>query len=126
MKKNMEIPNALIVEDEIDNISLIKAVLKSFIKLEHVLEGEKAVEKCKHEKYSLIIMDIGLKRMDGIQATKLIRKIPGYEETPIIALTAFAMAGDRQKFVSGGCTDYLSKPFGVSELISIVKKYINK
>ena len=118
-----EIPNALIVEDEVDNIALIKAVLKSMIILEHVTDGYKAVERCKNNKYSMILMDIGLKGIDGLQTTKLIRQIPGYEKTPIIALTAFAMEGDKDKFISEGCTDYISKPFELLNLITIVKKY---
>ncbi|MCX6160627.1 MAG: PAS domain S-box protein [Ignavibacteriae bacterium] len=120
------IPSALIVEDEIDNIALIKAVLKSIIILEHVTDGYTAVERCKNNNYSIILMDIGLKGIDGLKTTKFIRQIPGYENTPIIALTAFAMEGDKDKFISEGCTDYISKPFELSNLISIVKKYTSE
>jgi len=65
-------------------------------------------------------MDIGLKGMDGLQATGEIRKIPGYEKTPIVALTAYAMEGDKERFFNGGCSHYLSKPFSNNELLNLI------
>ncbi len=68
-------------------------------------------------------MDINLKGgMDGIKTTKEIRKIPGYETTPIIACTAFAMAGDKDEFISAGCSHYIAKPFSKDEIIYLLKE----
>ena len=75
--------------------------------------------------YELVLVDINLgKGMDGIEVTKKLREIPAYKDTPIIAVTAYAMQGDREEFLAAGCTDYLSKPFRSNELLAIISKYI--
>ena len=72
-------------------------------------------------------MDINLgKEMDGIHVTKEIRKLPGYSTTPIVALTAFAMAGDREEFLGGGCDYYISKPFSKQDLLSLLSRISTK
>ena len=68
-------------------------------------------------------MDINLKGgMDGIKVTKEIRKTEGYDNIPIIACTAFAMAGDKDEFLSAGCSHYIAKPFSKKEIISLLKE----
>ena len=70
-------------------------------------------------------MDINLKRgMDGKQATQKIRKMTGYENTPIIATTAYAMVGDKEDFIAAGCSHYLSKPFTKAEVITLLEKVL--
>ena len=72
-------------------------------------------------------MDIGLRGdLDGIETARQIRKFDHYKNTPIVALTAYAMEGDREKFLQNGCTHYLAKPFHKSELIRVIESALNR
>ena len=83
--------------------------------------GEEGVEKALKEHYDLILMDMQMPVMDGYAATELLRE-KGYNG-PIIALTGFAMIGDREKTLLSGCTDYLSKPVEKQKLLDFVIRY---
>jgi CheY-like chemotaxis protein len=77
--------------------------------------------------FKLILMDINLGAgIDGVEAMHQIRKIQGYECVPIIAVTAYAMFGEKERFLSGGFDDYLAKPFTKDDLISLVEKCLAK
>ncbi len=116
------LPKILVVENEKISYELIRLTLKKLCDIDWVESGASAIEFAKRQKYSAIIMDIGLGYgMTGLEATGEIRKIPGYENIPIVALTAFAMYGDKEKFLEEGCTHYLSKPFTKDELTFLVK-----
>ena len=88
-----------------------------------VENGEEALRICEKEKIDLILMDMQMPIMNGFEATEEIRELPGYEDTPIIALTAFAMKGDREKCLEAGATDYIAKPIDSKEFIEKVKYY---
>lgn len=90
-----------------------------------VENGEEALKTAKNDKFDLILMDMQMPIMNGFEATGKIREIPSYRETPIIALTAFAMKGDREKCLDAGATDYIPKPIDSKEFIEKVKFYIN-
>ncbi len=121
------IPSLLLVDDDINVRSILSNYLSSKFKLLHVLNGEDAVNNVRKEKFDAILMDINLKGgMDGIKATKEIRKIEGYENIPIIACTAFAMAGDKDEFLSAGCSHYIAKPFSKNEIVSLLKEIFNQ
>ncbi len=121
----MEKPTVLLVEDDRSSMDVTRLFLKDVCNVEIAYDGATAIQMAKEKKYPVILMDIGLGRnMNGIQATKEIRKIQGYENTPIGALTAYAMKGDKEEFLAAGCTDYLSKPFEKNELIAWVKKLL--
>jgi len=111
----------LIVEDDADSLEYTKLILRKYYEIDWTETGEKAIEMATKSHYNLIIMDIGLKGMSGLDAVRAIRKIYGYENTTIIALTAFAMKGDREKILSGGCNYYISKPFIPSELRNLLE-----
>ena len=84
-------------------------------------EGELAVKLCRQNQYAMIFMDINLVRgIDGIQASKAIRKIKGYENIPIIATTAYAMDDEKEEFIAAGCTHYLSKPFRHQDVLTLL------
>ncbi|MCX7833685.1 MAG: PAS domain S-box protein [Ignavibacteria bacterium] len=120
-----ELPEILYVEDEEDSIILVKNMVEKFCKLDIAYSGEEALEKVKLKKYPAILMDINLRKgLDGIQVTELIRKIPGYEHIPIVAITAFAMVHEREEFLRRGCSHYLSKPFTKDDLISLIKEIL--
>ena len=115
------IPNILLVDDEVNVKPIIANYIGDIFKLSHVLNAEDAIELVKKEKFDAILMDINLQgNIDGIKATQKIRKIHGYEKTPIIACTAFALEGDKEEFLAAGCSHYISKPFNKTEIISLL------
>jgi CheY-like chemotaxis protein len=72
-------------------------------------------------------MDINLgKGMDGIETARKIHKLPWYDKVPVVAMTAFAMKGDKEEFLNSGMNDYISKPFKSTELIMIIEKVLKK
>ena len=117
----------LVAEDNYNNQLLIKIILQKLgLDVTIVENGQLAVEKYKEEKYDLIFLDINMPVMDGLTALQLIRE---YEKevkafTPIIALTANAINGDREKYIDAGMDNYLSKPLERNQLISILDLYI--
>lgn len=118
-------PTILLVEDDLASTDITKLFLRDICEVDVAHEGQEAIKMARKKKYPLVLMDIGLgKNMNGMQATAEIRKISGYENTPIGALTAYAMKGDREEFLDAGLTDYLSKPFEKLQLISWVKKLL--
>ncbi len=87
--------------------------------------GEEALNNAKKDKFDLILMDMQMPIMNGFEATGHIRQLSNYQNTPIIALTAFAMKGDREKCLDAGATDYIPKPIDSKEFIEKVKYYLN-
>jgi PAS domain S-box-containing protein len=115
-------PIALLVDDDPFVFTVLKRYTHEYIELETTVEAEFAIKKLKNKQYDLIFMDINLRRgMDGKEATKKIRTMKGYENIPIIATTAYAMLGDREEFLTAGCTHYLSKPFSQEEILSLLE-----
>lgn len=123
-KENHPEKNLLIVEDDAINVFTIRFTLKDICKITSVETGEEAIELTSKNKYDVIIMDIGLRGISGLEASQQIRKIGGYEDTPIIALTAYVMEGDRERFLAGGCSHYISKPFSPQELKKIISNLL--
>lgn len=116
-KRNIK---TLLVEDDEFTVYTIKRILKDLCIFDLTNNGIEAVKLAGENRYDIILMDIGLKGMDGLEATKKIRQLHGYEKTPIVALTAYAMEGDKEKFLMSGCSHYLSKPFTNSILVKLV------
>lgn len=114
----------LVVDDDPLSIEYVVEMLTTCgFMAETAVNGEEAVKKAQIEVYDLIIMDIELPGMDGVAATKIIKRKPGYEKKPVIALTAFAMKGDRERFLAEGFNEYFSKPVNVAEFMEVLKKY---
>ncbi|NDJ59855.1 MAG: response regulator [Chloroflexi bacterium] len=115
----------LVVEDNQDNMTLITDVLQS---LEYDVikakDGAEGVALAQGEKPDLILMDLSLPRMDGWTAAGHIKADPELAHIPIIALTAHAMVGDRDRALAAGCDDYLSKPLNLRELAGKLTQYI--
>lgn len=117
----------LIVEDDPTNMKLIVEILNSLdFMIQTSKDGFEALTMTDNDMYDLILMDIGLPSIDGIETARRIRKKPGYNNTPIIALTAFAMKGDREKFLSTGFDEYISKPIHVIDFISLIRDILKK
>jgi PAS domain S-box-containing protein len=118
-------PTILIVEDDKINEMAIRKMLRKYYNTISVTNGRLAIEEVKKQDIDIILMDINLRdEMDGIKTTNLIRKISGYENKPIVALTAFAMPGDREKFLGSGFSHYLSKPFDQDEILLLLHDII--
>ena len=107
----------LIVEDNPLNMRLIEMVLgvKNYTLLK-ATSGEEAVDVAIRERPNLIIMDINLPGITGFEVSKKLRKNPVFNHTPIIAITAYAMKGDKERIIEAGCDAYLSKPIDTREL----------
>jgi signal transduction histidine kinase len=112
----------LLVEDVPANQMLIRHVLtKRGHQVQVADNGYEAIERVSAEPFDCILMDVQMPEMDGFQATAAIRAMPGLERVPIVALTAHAMAGDRDRCLAAGMDAYLTKPVDVNELISVVE-----
>lgn len=115
----------LLVEDEESCSSIVNYVLNGFCILDMTQKGETAITMAESQKYDLILMDIKLNYgMNGVDATKQIRKIKGYESVPIVAFTAYAMKGDKEYFLSHGLSHYISKPFDLNKFVETIKSIL--
>lgn len=115
--------SVLLVENDPMNLDYTNAILKNHFNVDNAVNAMEALELTKNKIYDIILMDINLgKGMDGIQTVKEIRKIDDYKKTPIIALTAFVLPGDRDEFIKGGCTHYLGKPFTKNQILDLLNK----
>ena len=115
----------LLVEDNPATVDVVQKELE-FLGYDTITaeDGKKAVEMAEAQLPDLIIMDISLPQMDGLQATALIRQNPKTESIPILAATARALPGDREKCIESGCNDYIAKPFTHRELGAALKKLL--
>jgi signal transduction histidine kinase/DNA-binding response OmpR family regulator len=117
----------LLAEDEYINRILVQTILQQFdVAVTSVESGEKAVEEGCGGEYDILLMDVQLGEMDGLEATRRIRKFEKKTggHLPVIALTALAMPGDREKCLQAGMDDYLSKPVDRERLVNMLNKYL--
>ncbi len=115
----------LVVEDNEYNLYLIRFILeKSGLEVIEARIGAEGVEKAIKEQPDLILMDIQLPDIDGMEATRRIRASEADSEIPIIALTSYAMPGDREKALAAGCTGYIEKPINTETVMMEIKKYL--
>jgi len=116
----------LIVEDDPKNMKVMEMVLRrdGYALLEAV-DGEEALETAVRDKPDLIIMDVQLPMMSGLEATRRLRQMPDFNHVPIIGVTAYAMKGDREKVIEAGCDAYLSKPINTRELPGVVAEMLS-
>ena len=115
-------PDILIVDDDPNVYTIISSYLKQKANIDYTDNANMALELVGKKSFDLIFMDINLKAgMDGKTATKKIRKINGYERIPIVALTAYAMSGDKEEVLAAGCSHYISKPFTRKDIYSLLK-----
>jgi CheY-like chemotaxis protein len=120
--------NILLVEDNAINMFLITTIIQKMIpnaKIYKASDGEEAITKFKNNKVDLILMDVQMPNKNGYEATASIRKLESTTRTPIIALTAGIMLGEKEKCLQAGMDDYLPKPVMQNDLVIILKKWIN-
>ena len=115
----------LLVEDNVSNVIVIKDYLESCgYQVSTAQDGESAFSKAKEIDPDLILMDIQMPNVNGFDATRLLRADPQFATVPIIALTAFAMSGDRERSLAAGMDEYLSKPVKLKELRQMIEKFL--
>ncbi|MEI6578101.1 MAG: response regulator [Eubacteriales bacterium] len=115
----------LVVEDNPDNMITVNAILEKTFDVEKAVNGIMGVEKAKKVKPSLILMDISLPDMNGFQAFMAIRKIDELKQIPVIAMTASAMAGNKEEILEYGFDGYISKPIDIKEFEEVIGRYLN-
>ncbi len=117
----------LVEDDKVNQIVMTKMLENAKIKIQIAGNGFEAIRKCNQEVYDLILMDIQMPMIDGIEVTRRIRKNYNLNQrTPIIALTAFALQGDEEIFRASGMDDYISKPIDIIQLMKSIDKHLNK
>jgi CheY-like chemotaxis protein len=117
--------NVLLVEDNPVNQTVIEAMLRSLgFTVSVAVDGAQAVRSAESLMFEAILMDCRLPVMDGYEATREIRKLPGCDNVPIIALTANALQGDREACLTAGMNDYLAKPFKRNDLQQILQRWV--
>jgi hypothetical protein len=118
-------PRLLIAEDNADNLSLLSDYLsaKGFAILV-ATSGAEAVQRAFADEPNLIVIDIQMPGVDGLEAIRQIRREPRFANTPIVALTALAMVGDRERCLDAGATAYLSKPVSMRQLVETLQLHL--
>ncbi len=114
----------LIAEDNDSNYILMTYILKKYYQFDRARNGQEAVEKTNSEPYDLILMDIKMPVMDGLEATKKIKE--SHPDLPIIALTANAFDSDRQIAFDAGCNEFLSKPISSEVCLKTIAKVLGE
>jgi two-component system cell cycle response regulator DivK len=117
----------LVVEDDPQNLYLTRYLLEQAgygVEVAH--DGEEAVEKARETQPDLILMDLLLPRLDGLEATRRILHTPGLEEVTVVALTAYSMTGDRDRAVQAGCAGHISKPIDPGGFVREVREYLEE
>ncbi|MCP4715743.1 MAG: response regulator, partial [Deltaproteobacteria bacterium] len=118
----------LVAEDDYVNQQVISEILQKFgYYAEIVVNGHEAVAKLEQHDFDLVLMDVQMPEMDGIEATQIIRDPVSRvrdHKVPVIAVTAHAMAGDRERFLEAGMDDYVAKPLQMNELIEMIRRFL--
>ena len=116
----------LLVEDnEMNRDMLSRRLERRGYDVALAVDGRDGIEKAQSGDFDLVLMDMSLPEIDGWEATRQIRAQPATEKLPIIALTAHAMAGDREKALEAGCDDYDTKPIEFKRLLSKIEALLN-
>ena len=114
----------LIAEDNDSNYILMTYILKKYYQFERAKNGQEAVEMAEKNTYDIVLMDIKMPIMDGLEATKAIKE--KFPDLPIVALTANAFDSDRQLALEAGCNDFLSKPVSSDLCLQTIKKFVGE
>ncbi len=122
--EGLRMTKVLVVEDNPLNMELVVEILNAHgFRVHEAIDGENALKKMETEDYDLVLMDIELPGLDGVEVTKIIKE--KYKKVPVIALTSYAMKGDRERFLAAGFDEYLSKPLDVTAFLKRLEKYNN-
>ncbi|MGM9812272.1 MAG: response regulator [Muribaculaceae bacterium] len=115
------LPYVLVAEDNISNYKLIEVFLRNVAVTENAVNGKKAVERVREMDYDMVLMDIKMPVMNGLEATKAIRQFD--KNIPIVAVTANVLDFDRKTALANGCNEFVTKPVVRNQLIAVVETY---
>jgi CheY-like chemotaxis protein len=118
----------LVVDDDVRNIFAISSILERHgMDVITANNGQEAIEKVEAEKeLAMVLMDIMMPGMDGYETMRAIRARPEFRMLPMIALTAKAMKGDREKCIEAGASDYIAKPVHTDQLLSLLRQWLHR
>lgn len=115
----------LVVEDNPQNLKLAQLLLqRAGHTVLTAVDGESGVRVAREQQPDLVLMDVQMPGIDGLAATRLLRRDPATRDLKVIALTALAMKGDAERILAAGCNAYLAKPFQYNELVALVDKVL--
>ncbi|MDR0621837.1 MAG: response regulator [Deltaproteobacteria bacterium] len=115
----------LLVEDnEVNQLVATSILKKAGFTVKVANNGKEAVDMIQQEPFELVLMDIQMPEMDGLEATRIIRSMDGFSDIPIVAMTAHAMSGDREQSIKSGMNDHVNKPIDVQELFKAIAKWL--
>ncbi len=121
----MEKPKILYVEDHLESALLVRTLLKGKCEVFFTETYEETIDFLKDNQVDLILLDINLPgKKDGVDLVKDLRNDEKFKNMPIIALTAYALAGDRERLLEAGCDEYISKPMSKRELFDKIQKFV--
>ncbi|MEW6002107.1 MAG: response regulator [Nitrospirota bacterium] len=125
MEEKRDPKKILVVDDNQDSRELVVKILRNKgYEIVEAADGEEALEKAVKELPHLILMDISIPKLDGFEVTRRLKSLEEFKDTPIVALTAHAMKGDREKALEAGCEGYISKPIDIHKLPDQVKSFL--
>ncbi len=123
----MENKTILVIEDNELNMKLVRGLLTiGKYRVMEAADAEAGLELAREHPPDLILMDIQLPGMDGLTATRIIRKDPVFKETSVIALSSYAMKSDEKKAMEAGCIGYITKPIDTRTFLKTLARYINR
>ena len=115
----------LVVEDQEDNRQIVRDLLTaSDYEMTEAENGEEALAAVAKDRPDLILMDIQLPVMDGYEATRRIKADPSLNSIPIIAVTSYALSGDKEKARAAGCNDFVPKPYSPRQLLAKIREFL--
>ena len=121
----MKIKTILVVEDNKLNMKLVRGLIKiGKYRMLEANNSELGIQLIREQLPDLVLMDIQLPGMDGLSATKIIKEDPDLKDIPIVALTSYAMQGDKEKALAAGCTGYIAKPIDTRKFLETVSQYL--
>ena len=122
----MKIPlKILVVEDDLITQEILALYLTDYENVVIVADGEDAINECNSTQFDIVLMDIRLKNgIDGVKTFKKVKEIDGYKNIPVLAITAYAMRGDKEYFLQEGFDGYLAKPFIKETFLEFIKPFL--
>jgi two-component system cell cycle response regulator DivK len=118
----------LVVEDEEDNLKLITDILEKLMGqvVLAAVDGHQAIQMAHEHKPDIILMDLSLPKLSGWEATRSLKSTEAFRHIPILALSAHAMVGDRERALAAGCDDYFPKPIDIDAFVEFMRPYLDK
>jgi two-component system, cell cycle response regulator DivK len=122
----MKQATVLYVEDNEYNRKIVRQLLtQTTFRLQEAVDGEAALGMVRQERPDLILMDVQLPRMSGLDVTRALRLDPATADVPIIVVTSFALSGDDQRALAAGASAYIAKPYSPRELLALIRKFLS-